>query len=163
MLGVKSLISFQQGSGEEFLELQQCWISMTISRLGPHAATSLNLSELEMLDRDVLATSLSLSLSLWSACPAWFAASVTSTHFSAWFSIHKNDKQSQLPLYWAHNSTFSYKDILYLGRWFWWYSFLCQNTEKVNHSRHKFIALFFLLVCFRDHGRGIMKFISGTP
>ena len=59
MLGVKSLISFQQGSGEEFLELQQCWISMTISRLGPHAATSLNLSELEMLDRDVLATSLS--------------------------------------------------------------------------------------------------------
>ena len=50
---VKSLISFR----EEFLELQQCWISMTISRLGPHAATSLNLSELEMLDRDVLATS----------------------------------------------------------------------------------------------------------
>ena len=69
MLGVKSLISFQQGSGEEFLELQQCWISMTISRLGPHAATSLNLSELEMLDRDVLATSLSLSLSGLHALP----------------------------------------------------------------------------------------------
>ena len=159
MLGVKSLISFQQGSGEEFLELQQCWISMTISRLGPHAATSLNLSELEMLDRDVLAT----SLSLWSACPAWFAASVTPSHFVAWFSMHRNDKHSQLPLYSAHHCPFSYKGILYLGRWFWWYFFLCQNTEEVNHSRHKFIALFFLLVCFRDHGRGIMKFISGTP
>ena len=74
MLGVKSLISFQQGSGEEFLELQQCWISMTISRLGPHAATSLNLSELEMLDRDVLATSpvcmpcLIRSISVTSSC-----------------------------------------------------------------------------------------------